>query len=120
MDYYVITDVLGFGNIFAILIIFILICLGLSALSKLHHARSFQYRKYMSNLFIVSKLRKYAKEDSLDLEVEALEFKKFDKMNKPKQRLEIDDEIEQLISKRIAKETVDKDETKEPSKKISK
>jgi hypothetical protein len=70
-----------------------------------NHTKSHGYRKFLTNLFVSSKIRQLAVTEKLDLDKEYLEYLKFNKINKEKFRREIDQEIENKISDSINPDT---------------
>jgi gas vesicle protein len=68
--------------------------------------KSMEYRKLMTDMFVVGKIKQLANDDDIDLKIELKEFAKFMKEKKIDTQ-ELDSTIERELQERIAKTTED-------------
>lgn len=62
--------------------------------------KSLEYRKNLVNLYVAGKIKQMAKKDSIDLDVEALEFRKYELEQKLKLK-DLDSAIEEKLKEEV-------------------
>lgn len=108
----IITDVMGLGAVAQAFVAFVFILLVFGAISKAFradiHEKSRRYRKYITNLFVASKIRAMAIKENLNLESEQVEFLKFCKTEGLRTRSDLDDVIEANTAEKIESDALPK------------
>lgn len=106
----VIYEAVDVGSAFVGMGIFVLFVVVAGIfLRSFSNRKSYDYRKYLTNLYISAKVRELAKKESLDLVTEEKNFLKYDKFNNKHRIRDLDDKIEQELMDKIE----DKKQTKE-------
>ena len=100
-DINMISGILGFLGVILILIVVLNFFKWMINLGELRKSK--KYRKYLTDMFVAAKTRKYAKIDELDLDAEDIKFMNWSK-KKRSQTLELDNIIEEDLSDRIAED----------------
>jgi hypothetical protein len=84
--------------------IIVVVCFFAAFLKAMSHRsmreKSSEYRGIMSDMYVVGMVKKFAKDDSIDLLQELKEFNKIEEKNKRK-RMDVDDVIEDNLKEKI-------------------
>ncbi len=99
--YEVVAQQNAIGFALAIIVI-LLIALGISALFKVRRTK--QYRKEIMDMYVASKTKKIAKEESLDLDEEYESFKKWCKRQRLTSGMDLDDVIEAELKDKVSEQ----------------
>ncbi len=108
MENVIMTDVFGWGELISGIAVLAFVFCIIGILNAFQHAKSFSYRKYITNLFVAGKIRQYADLEHVDLVKETTEYLKFFKSEKIKNRKDLDAEIEDQLNQKVATDTVEK------------
>lgn len=93
----------------AIIALIFLLVLILTFLQFVRGSKSYQYRKFLTNMYVSARIRFLAKEDNLDLEEEEKIFKKYLKVSKDKRDSNLDNEVEEELMDRVDRVSEKKD-----------
>ena len=107
------TEIIGFMMGAGWLLISV--ALLIFAINLIKKTKSKWYRKYLSNLYVASKIRQYAVEEKLDLESEAYEFAKYERKSPDKVIRDFDDKIEEELNAKI-EQVIDEKDRQDKSK----
>lgn len=97
----------------SLVFLFIIIIAMAFIVSLLRGSRSQQHRERMTDLYVIGMIRKFSKEDGIDLKEEMLELKKIwklDRMGKDRLDKTIERELQEKISNRLEKKFPGKEE----------
>lgn len=113
------------GNNQLIIALVFLAILGVTLVALFETRKSKKYRRYLTDMYVSAKIRFFAKEDGLDLEAEAVNFKDWIKTNSIKnkpldevvedeliERVGLDDKIKKRIEKKVSKKFAKKTKKK--------
>lgn len=108
----VINTMVGGGEIFMGIGIAILITLlAIALFNRICPSKSHDYRRYVVDMFISSKVRKLANAEGLNLNAEEITFSDWVKKQKVKEIVNIDSKIIEEINSKID-ESIEKNKTK--------
>mgnify|MGYP001614828492 CR=1 FL=1 len=70
---------------------------------------SWRYRKYLTNLYVASFLRKKAREEQLDLDLEEKNLLLYDRTSTMRRMADLDDKIERALAEEMEEKILNKE-----------